>query len=705
MSALMNMIKVETKLFLRDPTTLTFGVLFPTTLLLGLGSIPALRESSPDTGGLRAIDIWAPTALVFGMVLIAVQHVPAVIATYRERGILRRLSTTPVHPRNVLVAQMIVAFASVLVSAALMVLAAWAVLGIAPPERPLEFLLAFIVGYAAVLGVSMVPVALVRTSGAATQIGTLLFVGLMFFGGAFLPRVLMPDLLREVGEFIPPGLQALTAAWPVEAGEISATVGGPPFWLQIAMMAGIAVVASAIAAKLFRWEEVTMMRDARDGDSPDSRTPGSDIAEEAQAVNRSRLAWKAEQLRVWDLLQLVTPWVLLTISTAIYFSWALPRSGDPFWPAGASVLALVTVAALWMLFGQTLPLRRGTLRPVSAAIYFVGLLALCLALMSLSDIFVILTVAGFFHAYLLSPWPVGVLGVLATSVALNGSAMRVWSDPNAQVLTEFVLIVAVQTAAIGVGIVLTARSRPEERKREQLVERLEAALHENAGLHAQLVTQARESGAQDERQRLAREIHDTLAQGVAGIITQLQAAQRSPVVQGEAEEHVERALRLARSSLSEARRSVRALAPEELGRAHLPEALRTLTEGWSTDHGTSAHLEVTGTRVPLSPAIEVSLFRVVQESLTNVAKHADASRVGVTLSYAGSEVLLDVRDDGRGFADEDGTGFGLTSMRQRIRGVGGHVEVQSPPGEGTSVSARVPAIAPGSTRVTEGSGQ
>lgn len=254
MSALMNMIKVETKLFLRDPTTLTFGVLFPTTLLLGLGSIPALRESSPDTGGLRAIDIWAPTALVFGMVLIAVQHVPAVIATYRERGILRRLSTTPVHPRNVLVAQMIVAFASVLVSAALMVLAAWAVLGIAPPERPLEFLLAFVVGYAAVLAVSMVPAALVRTSGAATQIGTLLFVALMFFGGAFLPRVLMPDLLREVWEFIPPGLQALTAAWSVEAGEITATAGGQPFWLQIAMMAGIAVVASAIAAKLFRWE-------------------------------------------------------------------------------------------------------------------------------------------------------------------------------------------------------------------------------------------------------------------------------------------------------------------------------------------------------------------------------------------------------------------------------------------------------------------
>lgn len=279
--------------------------------------------------------------------------------------------------------------------------------------------------------------------------------------------------------------------------------------------------------------------------------------------------------------------------------------------------------------------------------------------------------------------------------------------PTPQVLTEFVLIVAVQTAAISVCIVLTARSRPEERRREALVGRLEAALHENAELHAQLVTQARESGALDERQRMTGEIHDTLAQGLAGIITQLQAAERSGRVHGEAEEHVRRALTLARSSLAEARRSVRALAPRELGHAHLPEALRTLTERWSQDHRTNAHLEVTGDRVPLSPAIEVSLFRVAQESLTNVAKHAEASRVGVTLSYAGSEVLLDVRDDGHGFAGGPTSepGLGLTSMRQRIRGVGGHVDVQSIPGEGTSVSARVPAIAAGSVGTPEGTGR
>ncbi|MGC4944114.1 sensor histidine kinase [Kribbella sp. DT2] len=443
----------------------------------------------------------------------------------------------------------------------------------------------------------------------------------------------------------------------------------------------------------------------RDAGAGESGTYSSAIAEEVESAHRSRLAWKAEQLRVWDLLQLIAPWLLLTISTVIYCAGVLPASGERFWPEGASVLGLVAVSVLWVLFGHTLPIIRRTLRPVPAGIFLVGLLALCVTLMTYADVFLVFTVAGFFHAYLLRPWQLGVFGVLATSVALNGSTMRVWADPTPGLLAEFVLIVAVQTAAIGVGIVLTARSEPEERKREELVERLEAALHENAGLHAQLVAQAREGGAHDERQRLAGEIHDTLAQGLAGIITQLQAAERSASAQGGTDEHVARALRLARSSLTEARRSVRALAPQELRRAHLPDALRALAERWSEDQGISAQVEVTGTREPLSPAIEVSLFRVAQESLTNVAKHAKATRVGVTLSYTGAEVLLDVRDDGRGFAQAVGAGFGLTSMRQRIRGVGGHVEVQSAPGEGTSVSARVPAIAPGGTSAQEETGR
>lgn len=432
------------------------------------------------------------------------------------------------------------------------------------------------------------------------------------------------------------------------------------------------------------------MRDSEDG-HPAFEVPADRL--EFTPTSRTRLARQEHDLRIWDLLQLGTPWLLLAISTAIYFSWTLPASGEPYWPTGAAVLGLVAVTVIWVLLGHSLPLKRKTLRPASNIIYFVGFLILCLIFMMYSEVFIILTIAGFFHAYLLTPWPVGVLGVLATSVILNGSTL-LRDEPTPETLAMFILIVLVQTAAIGVGIPFSARAETEDRKREKLVEQLEAALHENAGLHAQLLVQARESGVLDERQRLASEIHDTLAQGLAGIITQLQAAKRSAMPDDKADAHVERALQLARISLTEARRSVRALAPQELGVAQLPGALHTLSERWSQNEGIEVHVEITGSQVPLSPAIDVSLFRVAQEALTNVAKHAGATRVGLTLSYTGPEVLLDVRDDGRGFIQSTSSGFGLTSMRQRIRGVGGQVEVQSAPGEGTSVSARVPAIAP-----------
>ena len=289
------------------------------------------------------------------------------------------------------------------------------------------------------------------------------------------------------------------------------------------------------------------------------------------------------------------------------------------------------------------------------------------------------------------------------------------SSPSPDRIVQFLLIVSVQTVAIGAGLVLAHRGEAEDRRRQELVRRLEDALHENAGLHAQLLAQARETGARDERQRLAREIHDTLAQGLAGIITQLQSAQSSRCSQiaQPADQNIERALELARSSLAEARRSLHELSPRVLGQPRLPDALTELTERWAQDAAVSAQVDITGEQIPLSPAIEVALFRVVQEALTNVAKHAGASRVGVTLSYTGPEVLVDVRDDGRGFSGRVGDpgksgrpgrpgksgrdgGFGLTSMRQRIRGVGGHVEVDGAPGEGVSISVRVPAISPSS---------
>lgn len=393
--------------------------------------------------------------------------------------------------------------------------------------------------------------------------------------------------------------------------------------------------------------------------------------------------------RLFERLLVVIPWALLVVSTVIS---QLPP--DQAAADRLVTLGLVGLAAGWVYLLHTRASEAQLRQSARMVVYFAGLLVLFMALMSRDLIFVLFTITGFFHAFQLKPWPVGVAGVFGTSIALNTVTMGA-PQLTAQYLGTYVGVITIQTAAIGAGIVFSEKSEQQHQQRAETVAKLEAALEENAGLHAQLLTQAREAGVLDERQRMAQEIHDTLAQGLTGIITQVHAAQRVWHAPAQARAYVDQAVDLARDSLAEARRSVRALGPRELAEAHLPDALSKLVRSWVGGSDTDLRFEVVGDRVRLSPAIEVSLFRTAQEALTNVRRHARAGRVGVTLSYLGDVVLLDVRDDGVGMNGDRGQGFGLTGMRQRIRSVGGTVEIESTPGEGTAVSASVPAITTG----------
>jgi signal transduction histidine kinase len=270
------------------------------------------------------------------------------------------------------------------------------------------------------------------------------------------------------------------------------------------------------------------------------------------------------------------------------------------------------------------------------------------------------------------------------------------------------------SAMVWIGTMDELQEHRTERALEDATEanqQLRAALEENAGLHRQLVTQAREAGIIDERQRMAREIHDTLAQGLTGIITQLAAAGQAAVGSAEHERHVRTAAELARDSLREARRSVAALTPEALRDARLPEALGDVAGRWTELHGVPVEVLTTGAAEPLHPDIDVALLRTAQEALANVAKHASASRVGLTLSYLGDFVRLDVRDDGRGFdpgeLDErpgESGGFGLSGMRQRAVSLGGTLEIESEPGSGTAICASVPALPPADVGQAAGPG-
>lgn len=195
-----------------------------------------------------------------------------------------------------------------------------------------------------------------------------------------------------------------------------------------------------------------------------------------------------------------------------------------------------------------------------------------------------------------------------------------------------------------------------------------------------------------ERERLAREIHDTLAQGMSSIILLLRAARRDldsdrDAVRGRLAE----AEQAAAENLEEARNFVRELAPPVLERSSLTDALRRITESAAARSPSRIRFEASGTPLPLPTDHEVALVRIAQGALGNAAQHSGAANVGVTLTYLDDTVVLDVYDDGRGFDPAaPATGYGLRAMRERARALGGTLTVESAADEGTAVVAALP---------------
>ena len=217
----------------------------------------------------------------------------------------------------------------------------------------------------------------------------------------------------------------------------------------------------------------------------------------------------------------------------------------------------------------------------------------------------------------------------------------------------------------------------------------------------ELAAASREAGTLAERERLAREIHDTVAQGLSSIQMLLHAAERDVD-----DERTREKLRLARETaaenLGETRRFIRELTPPSLDEQTLPAALRRLADAVNeqaeqSGAPTRVSFRTSGAPVTLPMAIDATLLRIAQGALANVLRHSDAARADLTLSYLGGEVALDIVDDGIGFdplaaqrEELDGVVFGLRAMRQRAERQGGRVEIESAPGDATAVSARIP---------------
>jgi signal transduction histidine kinase len=366
----------------------------------------------------------------------------------------------------------------------------------------------------------------------------------------------------------------------------------------------------------------------------------------------------------------------LALPTVLALTSGKLSPGEP-----AVVLGLLAVLALWHWF---LLLRNPKWQDnyAPAVVYWVGAAVVVALLTGYSDAYTIALYGFYPLAFLTLMWwglvPVVVLAGLAAY------QLDLFSNSPAGVVN----VLTNACLALVVAVVVHSVARQSEERRD--------ALDALAATRAELADTARRAGVLEERQRLARELHDTVAQGFTSIVTHLEAADQAVRTRPDvARAHLDTARRTARDGLGELRRSVQALRPDLLVGASLAQALRRTAERWTADNGVPAQVRVTGEPVVLHPDTEAALLRITQEALTNTARHARATRAVVTLSYLGDTVSLDVDDDGAGFAGtpevrEDG-GFGLVAMRERIVAVGGRLDVESAPGEGTTIAATVPA--------------
>ncbi|MGW0786716.1 ABC transporter permease [Streptomyces sp. NPDC002911] len=239
-------LRAETLLFLREPGSLFWILVFPTVLMTILGLIPSFRESDDALGGRSVIDLYVPVAVLLAMIMAGLQAMPPVLTGYRERGILRRMSATPVRPSALLAAQIVLHGAASLGSAALVIAVGRIAFGVRLPGQAPGYLLALLLAVACVLALGATICALSRTSKVATAVGSVAYLLMMFTAGVWVPVQTMPDLLRTIVEFTPFGAasQALDQA----------ASGSWPDWTHLAVMVLWTAAPGKAATRLFRWE-------------------------------------------------------------------------------------------------------------------------------------------------------------------------------------------------------------------------------------------------------------------------------------------------------------------------------------------------------------------------------------------------------------------------------------------------------------------
>jgi ABC-2 type transport system permease protein len=236
----------EARLTWRRPVGLIGGIGIPVLLLVVFGELPSFHQVAADLGGFTAFDLYVPVLIVFSLAMLALLGLPMPLASYRELGVLRRLSTTPVPPTWLLAAQGAVQLCVALTSLLVILVASVTAFGAPAPKSPAGLTLSVAVSIAGLFPIGLAITAIARTANAASVIGRLAFFPLMFFAGLWLPRALMPNLLADISNFTPLGAA-------VQAIQDSILQGFPSA-APLLVLAGYALVFASLARRYFRWE-------------------------------------------------------------------------------------------------------------------------------------------------------------------------------------------------------------------------------------------------------------------------------------------------------------------------------------------------------------------------------------------------------------------------------------------------------------------
>ena len=239
------LLATELKLFMREPMLLFWGLLFPVGLLVVLG-VAGSSKPQHSLGGVKLIVAYTPVVMVFTLTILALSALPAALASYRDKGYLRRLSTTPIGAVRLLAAQVIINFALAASVVILIALVSHFAFSVALPRQLGGFLLAIVLTMGAMLSLGTLIAAVAPSQRIAAAAGSLLFFPLMFFAGLWVPQAEMGAGLRDVSHYTPLG-----AAVPAVQNAIA---GHWPGTVHLLVLAAYAVLLCALAARLFRWE-------------------------------------------------------------------------------------------------------------------------------------------------------------------------------------------------------------------------------------------------------------------------------------------------------------------------------------------------------------------------------------------------------------------------------------------------------------------